>query len=367
VRGRDATFAYAVLRGLTRPGGGMVAAATTALPERALAGRNYDYRYAWVRDQSMAGQAAALLGRYELLDDVVAFLTERILADADRLAPAYTIDGRAVPAEQELDFLPGYPGAPPKIGNWVRGQFQLDSFGEVLLLLAAAGRHDRLGDASWHAMELAARVVDERWRQPDSGIWELPPRHWTHSKLTCVAGLRAAARVAPSGLASRWLALADAILADAAAHGLHPSGRWQRAYDDPRVDAALLLPGIRGALPDGDPRTDATRRAVLAELERDGYLYRFRPDIRPLGYAEGAFLLCGFAAALAGAQVGDRVSATRWFERNRAACGVPGLFTEEYDVEQRQLRANLPQAFVHALMLETAVTLGQATPCRPSG
>lgn len=181
-----------------------------------------------------------------------------------------------------------------------------------------------------------------------------------------MAGLRAAARVAPTGLASRWLALADAILADAAQHGQHPSGHWQRAYDDPRVDAALLLPGIRGALPDGDPRTEATRRAVLAELERDGYLYRFRPDFRPLGDAEGAFLLCGFAAALAAFQAGHQVSATRWFERNRAACGVPGLFTEEYDVEQRQLRANLPQAFVHALMLQTAVTLGQATPCRPS-
>lgn len=359
---RDAAFAYAVLRGLARPGGGMVAAATTALPERAQSGRNYDYRYAWVRDQSLAGQAAALLGRYELLDDVVAFLSERILADGDRLAPAYTADGHPVPAERDLDFLTGYPGAPPKVGNWVRGQFQLDGFGEILLLLAAAGRHDRLDDASWRAMDLAARVIAERWNQPDSGIWELRPRQWIHSKLTCVAGLRTAARIAPRALAGRWVALADAILADAAAHGLHPSGRWQRAYDDPRVDAALLLPGIRGALPGGDPRTEATRRAVLAELERDGYLYRFRPDVRPLGDAEGAFLLCGFAAALAAWQAGDPVAATRWFERNRAACGAPGLFTEEYDVQQRQLRANLPQAFVHALMLETAVTVGQATP-----
>jgi GH15 family glucan-1,4-alpha-glucosidase len=210
---------------------------------------------------------------------------------------------------------------------------------------------------------VAARVIEERWSQPDSGVWELPARQWTHSKLTCVAGLRTAARIAPRDLAGRWLALADAIGADAAAHGQHPSGRWQRAYDDPRVDAALLLPGIRGALLGGDPRTEATRQAVLRELERDGYLYRFRPDVRPLGHAEGGFLLCGFAAALAAWLAGDRVAATRWFERNRAACGVPGLFTEEYDVQQRQLRANLPQAFVHALMLETAVTLGQATPC----
>ncbi|MFG3711812.1 glycoside hydrolase family 15 protein [Micromonospora sp. NPDC047730] len=364
---RDAVFAYVVLRGLTQPGGGMVAAATTALPERALAGRNFDYRYAWLRDQTFAGRASALIGRYDLLDYAVAFLTERVLADGDRLSPAYTVDGDPVPDQEELGYLAGYPGAPPRVGNWVRGQFQLDVLGETLLLLAVAGRHDRLDQASWRALELTVRIIGKRWREPDSGIWELPPRQWTHSKLICVAGLRAAAGVASGGQAGRWLALADAILADAAAHGQHPSGRWQRAYDDGRVDAALLFPGIRGAAPAGDARTEATRRAILAELECDGYLYRFRPDSRPLGDAEGAFLLCGFAAAMAAWQAGDVVEANRWFERSRAACGPAGLFTEEYDVQQRQLRANLPQAFVHALMLETAVTLGQAVPCPSPG
>ncbi|MEV5694149.1 glycoside hydrolase family 15 protein [Micromonospora globbae] len=362
---RDATLAYTVLRGLTVPRGGMVAAASTALPERALAGRNYDYRYAWVRDQSFAGQAAALTGRYDLLDDAVAFLTERVLADGDRLAPAYTVTGGRVPPQTELASLPGYPGAPVRVGNWVGGQFQLDAFGEVLQVFAAAARHDRLADDSWRALTETARTIEKRWREPDSGIWELPARQWTHSKLACVAGLRAAARVAPPALAGRWAALGDAILADAARHGRHPSGRWQRAYDDERVDAALLLPGIRGALPADDPRTEATRRTVLTELAEDGYLYRFRPDARPLGAAEGAFVLCGFAAALAAWRCGDAVGATRWFERNRAACGPPGLYSEEYDVRQRQLRGNAPQAFVHAMMLEAAITLGQAVPCRP--
>lgn len=360
---RDAVLAYAVLRGMTRPGGGMVAAATTALPERAMAGRNYDYRYAWIRDQSYAGQASALVGRFDLLDDAVAFLTDRVLADGDRLAPAYTVDGDPVPLEEQLAELPGYPGAHARTGNWVRGQFQLDAYGEVLMVLAAAQRHDRLDSDGHHAMETAAATIGRRWSQPDSGIWELPPQQWTHSKLTCVAGLRAAARVATPKLAAGWSALADRILADVSAHGLSPDGHWQRAYDDDRVDAALLLPGIRGALPPEDPRTDRTRRAVLAELAQDGYLYRFRPDRRPLGDAEGAFLLCGFAAALAAWQAGDPVAANRWFERNRAACGPPGLYTEEYDVRQRQLRGNLPQGFVHALMLETAVTLGQVDPC----
>ena len=98
----------------------------------------------------------------------------------------------------------------------------------------------------------------------------------------------------------------------------------------------------------------ATWRAVADDLAEDGYVYRFRQDARPLGQAEGAFLLCGFLMALAAHQQGDRWRAARWFERNRAACGPPGLFSEEYDVTQRQMRGNLPQAFVHALMLETS-------------
>ena len=287
-----------------------------------------------------------------------------MLADGDGLAPAYTVGGDPVPREQSLDGLAGYPGAGARAGNRVRGQFQLDAFGEVLMVLAAAQRHDRLDSAGRQAMRVAAEVIERRWSQPDAGIWELPPRQWTHSKLTCVAGLRAAAGTATARPAARWSALADRILADAAAHGLAADGHWQRAYDDDRVDAALLLPGIRGVLPPQDPRTDRTRRAVVADLAQDGYLYRFRPDRRPLGDAEGAFLLCGFAAALAAWQAGDAVGANRWFERNRAACGPSGLYTEEYDVRQRQLRGNLPQGFVHALMLETAVTLGQVEPCR---
>jgi alpha,alpha-trehalase len=153
------------------------------------------------------------------------------------------------------------------------------------------------------------------------------------------------------------LALADVILADTATHAVHPSGRWQRSASDPSLDAALLLPPIRGALPADDPRTLQTLDAYLDELTQDGYAYRFRHDKGPLSHAEGAFLLCGFFAALALHQQGRELEAARWFERNRAACGSPGLFSEEYDVTERQLRGNLPQAFVHALLLESAARL----------
>jgi GH15 family glucan-1,4-alpha-glucosidase len=177
--------------------------------------------------------------------------------------------------------------------------------------------------------------------------------------LSCASGLRAVARrPRAQEQGSRWESLADTIVADTARAALHPTGRWQRSPADARIDSALLLPGIRGALAPGDPRTAATLRAVLNDLTEDGYAYRFRHGDEPLHRAEGAFLLCGFLVSLSLLDEGDIVGAARWFERNRSACGPPGLFTEEFDVAQRQLRGNLPQAFVHALLIECAQRLG---------
>lgn len=356
---RDARRACTLLRGLTTRGGGMVAAATTSLPERAEEGRNYDYRYVWIRDQSYAGQAAAAAGAPDLLDAAVHFVGERLLADGRDLAPAYTVHGTAVPDQRELD-LPGYPGGFSRVGNHVGKQFQLDCFGEALLLFAAAERRGRLHTDGWKAAGLAARAIAERWHEPDAGIWELSPRLWTHSRLICVAGLRGLARAAPHHpLADTCARLADTLLTAASATAVHPDGHWQRTPDDPAVDAALLLPALRGALPAHDVRTRATLAVCRRHLAQDHFIYRFRHDERPLEEAEGAFVLCGFLMALAEHQQGRLIDAHRWFERNRSACGASGLFAEEFDVAQRQLRGNLPQAFVHALLLESAVRLAE--------
>jgi GH15 family glucan-1,4-alpha-glucosidase len=245
----------------------------------------------------------------------------------------------------------------------VTGQFQLDALGETLQLFAAAARLGMLAEEHWRAAAAAADAVTERWQEPDAGIWELDSQRWAHSRLACVAGLRALAAVAPappggrsSGQAAKWSALADTVLASLG-DCVHATGRWQRAPEDARVDAALLLPVIRGALPVDDPRNRATLLAVQRELAEDGYVYRFRHDARPLHASEGAFLLCGFWMALAMQACGDPAGAAHLFERNRAACGPAGLYAEEYDVHQRQLRGNLPQAFVHAGMLDCAARL----------
>jgi GH15 family glucan-1,4-alpha-glucosidase len=343
----------------------MVAAATTALPERADEGRDWDYRYVWMRDQCYAGQAAGKAGAVGLLDDAVAVVAARLLEHGPGLAPAYTVDGEPVPEPAHVG-LPGFPGGTDRIGNRVRDQFQLDAFGEALLLFAEAARHDRLDDDSSRAAETAARAVADRWTEPDAGVWEIHTEHWAHSRLVCAAGLEAMAAHLPGRApAQQWRALARTLGEQAAAGCTHPSGRWQRAPGDPRVDAALLVASVRGAVPAGDPRSVATRRAVADELAQDGYVYRYRVDDAPLGRAEGAFLVCSFWMALACEAEGRHAEAVHWFERGRAACGPAGLFCEEWDVTERQLRGNLPQAFVHALLLESAVALARSDRAQP--
>ncbi|MCX2929728.1 glycoside hydrolase family 15 protein [Mycobacterium sp. CVI_P3] len=356
---RDAEHGYAVLRGMTTASGAMVAAASMSLPERADEGANYDYRYAWIRDQCYAGIAIAVDGPHELVTTATTFVSERLLADGPKLMPAYTGTGSPVPEQRKLD-LAGYPGGYDLAGNHVRDQFQLDTFGEALLLFAAAARRDLLTGDSRQAIDIAVAAIEDNLDRPDAGIWELGEKHWTHSRLACAAGLRAAAGAGVTRDPGRLSTLADHIVAETSRNSLHPSGRWQRAPDDERVDAALLLASVRGAVPADDPRSVATYRAVQHELSRDHYLYRYRPE-RGLGTSESAFLLCGFVMSLSALQQGHAVEAYRYFERNRAGCGTPGLFSEEYDIRERQLRGNLPQAFVHALMFEASATLAQST------
>ncbi|WP_309236066.1 glycoside hydrolase family 15 protein, partial [Amycolatopsis sp. SID8362] len=216
---RDTRHAYAVLRGLTTGTGGMVAAATLGLPERAEAGRNYDYRYVWLRDQCYAGLAAAVGEPHPLLDDALRFTTARVLDHGDRLLPAYRPDGTPPPGETRLD-LPGYPGGADIVGNHVNSQFQLDALGELLQLHAAAARHGRLDADDRLATDVVLGLITEHWDAPEAGIWELQDEWWTHSRLACVAGLRALAREVPAHRGAELSGLADKLLAETTARCL---------------------------------------------------------------------------------------------------------------------------------------------------
>ena len=300
VAARDSRHSYAVLSGLTSAGGGMVAAATTSLPERARQGRNYDYRYVWIRDQCYAGQAVAKAGPYPLMDDAVRFVAERLLADGPQLKPAYTTTGGAVPDERQLE-LPGYPGGSDIVGNWVNQQFQLDAFGEALLLFAAAARHDHLDADGWRAAETAINAIEQRWRETDTdaGIWEIDPDAWTHSRLICAAGLRQIAGCGPGGeQAARWVSLADTIVSDTAAKAVHPfralaalawrsaRGRGAAAARHPRRDPGLGPPLHRHA--PGRRRRAHARRILLPLSPRRAAIGRVRRRVFALWLSDGA-------------------------------------------------------------------------------
>jgi GH15 family glucan-1,4-alpha-glucosidase len=149
-----------------------------------------------------------------------------------------------VPNQSRLK-LPGYPGGFDLTGNQVNKQFQRDAFGEALLLFADAARIDHLDTDAVAAAQIAADAIAQRWGEPDAGIWEIDDQPWTHSRLICAAGLRAAAATcAPSMLARRWTSLAETIVADTADHAVHSSGRWQRSASDGGLDGALLLAAV---------------------------------------------------------------------------------------------------------------------------
>ena len=333
----------------------MVAAATTSLPERAEQGRNYDYRYAWIRDQCFAGQAVAAAGGGDLLDSAVA-LRPRPAARRRRRScvPAYTVDGGPGAGRSATSTCPATRARrTSERATRSRGQFQLDAFGEALLLSPPPTGSTRSTPTAGKAAEVAVDAIAQRYDEPDAGIWELDDR--ALDPLPADLRRRAARRRGPScrTRAADWAGLADRIAGRRRSQDcLHPDGRWQRAPDDPAVDAALLLPGA----PRGRPgRRPAHRRApgrpCVDELGRR----RLRLPVPP---AAGARCTRPRARSCCAAstwrwpshQQGDAGGAVRWFERNRGALGPPGLFTEEFDVVQRQLRGNLPQAFVHALL-----------------
>ncbi len=221
--------------------------------------------------------------------------------------------------------------------------------------IGAAERDDRLDPDGWSAALVAVDAIERRWQEPDAGIWELDLAEWAHSRLACAAGLRALARTGRAGAdAARFAALADAIVAATAATSQHRSGRWQRTPTDGRVDAALLLPGIRGALPADDPRRSPRSRRCSPISPRASPRTASGTATFHSAAPRARSLLCGFLVSLSLLQQGDREAAARWFGRTRASCGRSGLFTEEYDVLQRQLRGNLPRAFVDTLLVETA-------------
>ena len=354
------------LKALTfEPTGGIVAAATTSLPEQIGGSRNWDYRYCWLRDATLTLQSLLTAGYTAEASAWRDWLLRAIAGDPSKLQIMYGLHGTRRLPEAELPWLAGYEGSKPvRTGNGAAGQLQLDVWGEVLDGLALT-RASRAGatDESWDLQVALMEHLEGAWDEPDNGLWEMrgARRHFTHSKVMAwVAADRMVKGVRQSGLpgpADRWAALRETIRAEVLLHGYDADrGTFTQTYDRPELDASLLVIPRVGFLAYDDPRVTATVRTIQRELTQDGLVLRYRTEDSDDGLpaGEGVFLACSFwlVDALYGA--GRREEAIALFERLLGLRNDVGLLSEEWDPHHGRQLGNTPQAFSHFPLIMSA-------------
>jgi GH15 family glucan-1,4-alpha-glucosidase len=359
-----------VLKALTyAPSGASVAAITTSLPESLGGTKNWDYRYAWVRDSTYT--IGALLNG-GLVDEARAWRDWVLCALAgspERLQIMYGVTGHRRIDEYEVHHLRGYEGARPvRVGNAAYDQFQLGIYGETIgAVYRAHERGVEIDESAWEMLSILLAHVERIWETPDAGIWESRgvPRHYTHSKMMAwYAFDRAVHAIDEFGFAGpreRWQATADRIHADVLANAYDEKlGAFTQAYGSGSLDASVLVGGITGFLPPGDERMRSTIAALERTLLRDGFLYRTTEDPETNGAmprAEGAFLACNFWLVDNYAMQGRVDDARRLFERIVGVAGTTGLLGEEYDPVHGRMVGNIPQTLSHASLVLSACLL----------
>jgi len=359
------------LKALTyAPTGGIVAAPTTSLPEALGGVRNWDYRYCWLRDSTFTLYALMLAG---LADEAKAWrewLLRAVAGQPKQMQILYGVAGERRISEQELPWLAGYQGSRPvRVGNAAVEQFQLDVYGEVMDTLHL-GR--RIGlesdDLAWDLQRALLEFLEDHWRDPDEGIWEIrgPRRQFTHSKVMAWVALdRAVKAVELAGLegpVDRWRALRREIHEEVCRNGYDAEhDTFVQYYGGKQVDASLLLIPLVGFLPASDPRMKATVAAIQRELMVDGLVHRYHPEgsekVDGLPPGEGTFLACTFWLADNLAMMGRRDEACAIFERLLSLRNDVGLLAEQYDPHDGRQLGNFPQAFSHVALVNTARNL----------
>jgi GH15 family glucan-1,4-alpha-glucosidase len=359
-----------VLKALTyAPTGGVVAAPTTSLPEAVGASRNWDYRYAWVRDSSFSSRAFAELGAVEEADAFRAFIMRSAAGHADDLQVMYGVGGERRLRGDVVDNLEGYRGSKPvNLGNDASEQKQLDAYGELVNLTWRWHRRGHSpGDDHWRFLVSLIDHAAERWSEPDCGIWEWPgePDHFVHSKVLCWSALDRGIRLADECMrrapTRRWKSARDELREAIEERGYdRKRGVYVQAFDRTEMDAALLLlPTVEYVAWD-DERMLRTVGAIREELSAgDGLLYRYRRDDGLEG-EEGAFLCCSFWLAECLAQAGELSEARTVFDQAVARSNDLGLFSEEIDPRTGELLGNFPQGLTHLAHIDAAVALSEA-------
>ncbi|GAB1514013.1 glycoside hydrolase family 15 protein [Actinophytocola sp. KF-1] len=363
--------ALITLKALTyAPTGGILAAATTSLPEQLGGARNWDYRYCWLRDATFTLQALLGTGYVDEARAWREWLVRAVAGDPADLQIMYGLDGTRRIPETTLHWLSGYEGAQPvRVGNAAVDQFQLDVWGEVLDGLHLAREEGiHATDTAWELQRALLDYLEGNWQQPDNSLWEVrgPRRHFVHSKVMAWAGVDRAVHTVEhhdlDGPADHWRQLRDTIHADVCEHGYDADrGTFTQFYGSHGLDAGLLLIPRVGFLPWHDERVRGTVDAVRKELDRDGFLLRYDPHadggVDGLPGDEGSFLACTFWLADALHGTGRTDEAHTLFEKLLDLRNDVGLLSEEYDTGQQRQVGNTPQAFSMVGLVNTALHL----------
>jgi len=357
------------------PTGAMVAAPTTSLPETPHGERNWDYRYAWIRDSTFGLWGLYTLGFDAEANDFFHFVAD-VAEGEDDLQVMYAIDGGRDLCEETVGGLSGYAGARPvRIGNAAYRQRQHDVWGALLdsVYLHVRSR-EYLPERVWPILCRQVESALAAWREPDRGIWEVrgEPRHFTSSKMFCwVAadrGSRLAAMHDEHDLARRWAAAASEIHADICAHGVDARGVFVQHYDTSALDAALLLMPLVRFLPPDDPRIHATVNAIDDELTDDGLVLRYRVAETDDGLTgeEGTFTVCSFWLVSALVEIGEVERAAKLCEKLLALGSPLQLFAEQIDPATGRHLGNFPQALTHLALINAVMHVIRARR-HPSG
>ena len=365
------------LKALTyQPTGGIVAAVTTSLPETLGGGRNWDYRFCWLRDATLTLESLMRGGFYEEAMAWRDWLLRAIAGDPSQLQIMYGAGGERRLDEWEADWLPGYEGSTPvRIGNAAAGQFQLDVYGEVMSALYEASLSgDAVERPAWDLQRTLMDFLESGWRDPDDGIWEVrgPRRHFTHSKVMAWVAIDRAVKTVEQcgteGPIDRWKAVREEIHTQVCDEGFNVAkGSFTQYYGSDQLDASLLMIPLVGFLPANDPRVRGTIEGVERELVDGGFVLRYRTadtgEVDGLVGREGAFLACSFWLADCLSMIGRRHDAHRLFDRLLGLRNDLGLLSEEYDPVAGRLVGNFPQAFSHVSLVNSASKLaGKAKP-----